>query len=209
MHALFPGQTGILGYNNPMTDSIESKRQEFFTDLVKAQGEMQSVSKDSSNPHFKSKYASLAAVLDEIRPALNRNRLALMQPSTFKKSEDGLSTILCTNTIISHVNGFSLEFQSEMIIKASPSPQEQGSAMSYNRRYGLMSLFAIPADDDDGNEASNKSSDAEVLRVWTNAINAADAKKLSDLKRQLANASSLSEQVKSQLSSLIASKEQK
>ena len=38
--------------------------------LAKAQGEMENASKNSQNPHFKSKYADLAEILNTVRPVL-------------------------------------------------------------------------------------------------------------------------------------------
>jgi len=40
--------------------------------FIKAQKEIHNARLDSSNPHFKSKYASLEAVLDAVKPTLNK-----------------------------------------------------------------------------------------------------------------------------------------
>ena len=48
---------------------------ELATALAKAQGELKHASKDSVNPHFRSKYADLASVWEACREALSTNLL--------------------------------------------------------------------------------------------------------------------------------------
>jgi hypothetical protein len=47
--------------------------------LIKAQGEMQSVTKQGKNPAFRSKYMTLDSILDAVRPILAKNNLMLTQ----------------------------------------------------------------------------------------------------------------------------------
>ena len=47
--------------------------------LLQAQAQMGKLSKDSYNPHFKNKYASLAEVLDTVRQPLTDAGLVLYQ----------------------------------------------------------------------------------------------------------------------------------
>ncbi len=49
--------------------------------LVKAQSEMSHAAFDQTNPHFKSKFASLKSVIDAVKPALNANGIAYVQRS--------------------------------------------------------------------------------------------------------------------------------
>ena len=49
-----------------------------FAALAKAQAAMDNVVKDSANPHFKSRFASLAAVRDVVIPALAEQGLSLI-----------------------------------------------------------------------------------------------------------------------------------
>ena len=53
-----------------------------FAAMVTAAGEMKNPPKDSVNPHFKSRYADLATVLDTVRPVLAKHRLAVVQMPT-------------------------------------------------------------------------------------------------------------------------------
>lgn len=124
----------------------------FVKAQVVAQQAMGNVEKDSANPHLKNKYASLKAVLEVVRPALSTNGILIRQPSSFVKRLDGV--VLLTETRLYHVEGAGEVFTAEMGVKWPMSAQEQGSAISYNRRYSLMGIFSLAAEDDDGNEAS-------------------------------------------------------
>ena len=54
--------------------------------LVKAQAEIKPITKDSTNPAFRSKYTSLDAIMEVVRPVLAKNGLIVVQsgwtPST-------------------------------------------------------------------------------------------------------------------------------
>lgn len=125
--------------------------------LVKAQAEIKGVAKDSVNPHFKSKFASLDAITDAVKPVLSKHGLAVIQGTVPTTDEAGLLTALVVETMLLHTSG-------EWISNAVGIPldkataQGAGSATTYGRRYGLAAFFAITNDeDDDGNEASERS----------------------------------------------------
>lgn len=131
------------------------------------QTKMEKVKKDSNNPYFKSKYASLSNILESIQLPMAESGLAFSQ----LPDGDSLTTIL--------IHPESGEFiQSSYSIKPIPeytkekdrdgnviyrgesyvSPQAIGSAVSYARRYALCSILGINVgdEDDDGNHASGK-----------------------------------------------------
>ena len=116
--------------------------------FLAAQREFKNVAKDKDNPFFKSKYADLAAVLEEIIPELNSHGICVFQSPAKKDGEVELTTTLF------HESG---EWVSG-VASAKPAkdgPQEYGSVVTYLRRYALMALCGITgADDDDGNTAS-------------------------------------------------------
>lgn len=114
--------------------------------LIKAQGAFKPAVKDAVNPHFKSRYVTLQAVIDAVLPALHANGFALVQATSV---EDG-KTIL--RTTLAHVSGESVcSFYPVHPVKADP--QGEGSALTYARRYALMALCGIAPEDDDGNAA--------------------------------------------------------
>lgn len=120
--------------------------------LAKAQGEMSPASKDSINPHFKSKYADLASAWAAAQGPLSRNGLALVQ--AFGPGE-GRDTVIDTRLI--HTSGQWME-SSLTIYQDSQkpmTPQQLGSCITYYRRYSQMAILNIvPDDDDDGSLAS-------------------------------------------------------
>lgn len=118
--------------------------------LAKAQGMMESALKDSANPYFKSKYASLDAVWDAIRKPLSSNGLSVIQ--TIEGSGDNINI----TTTLAHSSGQWIS-SSFPIVVGRPKPQELGSVITYMRRYALSSLVGVTADeDDDGNAAQDQ-----------------------------------------------------
>lgn len=116
--------------------------------LIKAQKEMGTAIKDSSNPYFKSHYADLNAIREACMPALNNNNIAVLQPIV---QIDGKNFV---KTLLLHESGESVECFTEIIYSKLNDAQSQGSGITYARRYGLQSLVNVGAEDDDGNKAS-------------------------------------------------------
>lgn len=110
--------------------------------LAKAQGQMQSADKDATNPHFKSKYATLASVWDAARAPLANNQLSISQPVT-----NGVVT-----TILMHSSGQWISSDMPLILSKNDM-QGMGSAISYARRFAMSAMIGITQDDDDGNAA--------------------------------------------------------
>lgn len=119
---------------------------ELATALSKAQGQIDDATKTGMNPAFRSKYADLAAVRAVIRDPLANNDLAVVQ---LPRSVDGAVEV---ETMIIHKSG-------EFIAETLRMPVNKwdahgiGSGITYGRRYGLMSMLGLAADDDDGNGA--------------------------------------------------------
>jgi len=126
--------------------------------LAKAQAKMGRAVKDSTNSAFKSKYADLASVMDACLPALNEAGIAVIQP--FHQDEFGRYV----KTILVHESGETLECVIPLILGKNDM-QGLGSAITYARRYGLMSMAGIAPEDDDGNAAvaSTRNIQAEAL----------------------------------------------
>ena len=118
--------------------------------LLKAQKEMQNAKKGANNPFFKSKYADLNSVREACMPLLNENGILVLQPMV---TVDGSEYI---KTILFHESGETIESFTKILCKSQNDPQAYGSGVTYARRYGLQSLIAIGADDDDGNSASKE-----------------------------------------------------
>ncbi len=121
--------------------------------LAKAQTEIGIAAFDSKNPHFNSKYASLAAVAEAAKP-LAAHGIAVLQPASTRRDEKGVMVVV--KTILAHSSGEWIA--DEIAMKpAQDTPQAIGSALTYGRRYLLASFVGIASDeDDDGNAASPK-----------------------------------------------------
>jgi hypothetical protein len=118
--------------------------------LLKAQKSITFASKDSLNPHFKSKYADLGSVIEAVKPALNDSGIAFVQ--TTGTSDPG---ILAMTTRLLHESGEWMEDTATCPLPKN-DPQGYGSACTYLRRYSLAAIVGLYQDDDDGNGASGK-----------------------------------------------------
>ena len=139
--------------------------------LLKAQRSIKFASKDAKNPHFKSTYADLPAVIDAIKPALNDAGIVFLQ--TFSPSETGF---IAVTTRLMHETGEWIEDTATVPLPKS-DPQGYGSAATYARRYSLAAITGLYQDDDDGNAASN-AKPAQIAKVT--AKQAADLQALAD-----------------------------
>jgi hypothetical protein len=103
------------------------------------------ITKDATNPHFHSKFASLDNIIETIRIPLASRGLAFSQ----FPDGDGLTTILLHSP-----SGEWMKATANLKL-AKEDPQGQGSAYTYHRRYALAAMLGLATeDDDDGNEAS-------------------------------------------------------
>lgn len=100
--------------------------------------------KDKKNPYFNSSYADINVIIKVIKPILIAEKLYFTQPIIKNK----------VYTII-HDSESEAEYpakdEREGIEIQSIKPQERGSEITFYRRYGLVSLFGLEAEDDDAN----------------------------------------------------------
>ncbi len=125
--------------------------------LAKAQGQMKPAAFDASNPHFRSRYATLASIMEACRPALSAAGIAVMQGTSIEPE----SLRVLVTTLLTHSSGEWIK-ETLSIKPAKDDAQSIGSAVSYARRYCLSALVGIVADDDDdGNAAVGRPSDKQ------------------------------------------------
>jgi hypothetical protein len=122
--------------------------------LAKAQAAFKPAVKDASNPFFKSKYCDLAGALDAVRDALSANGLALVQ-----STDAGDKLVLHTTLLHSSGEWISGTYP---ITAVKTDPQGIGSAVTYARRYSLMALLGIAAEDDDGEAAHGRTAKVDA-----------------------------------------------
>jgi len=142
--------------------------------LEKFQGLVGAVKKDGNNPYFKSKYATLNSVLETIGKHLETCGLLVVQNPMVDKLE----------TIIFDVeSGESIK--SEIPYIQISDMQKLGSAITYARRYALMSMLNLEAEDDDGNGTMPKKEEVKEEKmtaeqeVWLKEHNADFGKMLA------------------------------
>ena len=138
--------------------SFTDDRKELAAALVKAQASMGAAVKDSKNPHYRSSYASLSAVIGAVIPALNAQGVAVMQLPHLDESYVQLTTILM------HTSGQMLSSTVATPMGKKQDAQAVGSAITYLRRYALQSIMGLPVEDDDGNAASRRTVQASQRR---------------------------------------------
>ena len=125
-------------------DSIK----ELSAAMAKAFPAIEGAIKGKANPAFRSKYADLTSVVDAIKPALADHGL------WFRQVTHSVEGGVCVETVIHHESGQSLPCGPLFVPATKHDAQGFGSALTYCRRYSLMTAFGVPAEDDDGNAAS-------------------------------------------------------
>ena len=126
--------------------------------FVKAKRAFEPALKDKTNPAFRAKYADLGACIDAVEDALLTNGNAFLQ-ETFEDS-----TGVTVETVFLHESGEQMRCGKLHVPAAKQDPQGYGSALTYARRYSLMTACGIAPEDDDGN-AATKSPKAHIKGV--------------------------------------------
>lgn len=120
---------------------------ELYDAMAQAFPEIEGAVKDSTNPHFKSKYADLTSVVMAIKPALAKHGLFFRQASHV--ADGGV----CVETFICHKSGQEVSCGLFYAPAIKQDAQGYGSALTYARRYSLSAAFGVCPEDDDGNAA--------------------------------------------------------
>lgn len=133
-----------------------------FRALSEFQNKIDVVKKDADNPFFKSNYAPLETILPAIKKFLLESGLSFTQ---IPAENTSLTTIIVHVTTGEYISG-TMQLSPVKEYKKNKAgeidttcgyitPQAQGSAITYARRYMLVSMLGLNTDkDDDGNEAS-------------------------------------------------------
>lgn len=124
------------------TKDINAALHDFQRDLPR-------VGKTAVNSHFKSTYADLSSVVSAVLPILNAHGIAWVEQP---RITDGTFTLHCE---LNHVeSGTSIDGDWPLPDPAKTDPQKLGSALTYGRRYMLLTLTGIAPDDDDDDGAA-------------------------------------------------------
>jgi len=137
--------------------------------LVKVQAALKPVKRESRNEFFKANYADLSTIMEEARPLLAANGLAVMQfagetkvlGTEHETDKDGVVTDLLVGsigltTILAHESGEWIGETME-IPYALEGPQKAMAALTYARRGAFAAAVGVVSEeDDDGNTASER-----------------------------------------------------
>lgn len=150
------------------------KTDQLFKALFAAQAELKHAEKSSNNPHFKSKYADLPTVLDTAKPVLKEYGLGV----NHVRGQDAAGREILVTTLF-HADSGQWMRSYALLNPTKNDPQGMGSAITYNRRYDLQSILGMAADDDDGNAASQATSQKQQASSLTDAMVKAQEEKLA------------------------------
>jgi len=132
---------------------------QLYAALAEAQAIMPNAVLNKINPHYKSRYADLAAIRDATLPALTKHGLSIVQYTAIDESGN-----LLLHTRLAHKSGHWVEGIYPLPI-ALDKPQAMGSALTYARRYEWASICGIAAEeDDDANAAMGAVNNGKLKR---------------------------------------------
>ena len=113
--------------------------------------------KDSTNPHYGNSYISLGALLSAVLPRLNKLGLVLTQePVTLGEDRPGLRTTI-VHTEAGPAEPYASLASTVPLVLERENSQGLGSALTYTKRYALISILGLDADEDDDGEAASNS----------------------------------------------------
>ena len=127
------------------------KDRNIYSVILQARGMIGAVSKNAKNPFFKSNYADINNVIETITPVCESLGIVFTQ---CPKVIDGKDVLYTRLTLQDNTESF---IDSEVrLLLPSADMQKLGSAITYARRYALISMFGLETEDDDGQSASKK-----------------------------------------------------
>ena len=116
-----------------------------YARLAAAQADMANPAFDKENPHFRNKFASLAAIRNAIIPTLAKHGLACVQ-------------VVEGGRVVTRVygpDGDRIDLAG-VPVTLGGTPQSNGSELTYAKRYSLSAAFCVVGDDDDDGEAATQ-----------------------------------------------------
>lgn len=133
-----------------MATSTSAKASNVYEALLQIQkGGIEGIVKDAKNPHFKNTYITLGALLEKVLPALAEKGVLLSQIPVEINGAPALTTLFIHPASDTQLGG------SVPLMLERDNPQGLGSAITYARRYALMSMLGLVADEDDDGQAAS------------------------------------------------------
>jgi len=115
--------------------------------MMAAQAEMPKLELNAYNDFTKTHYTDMGEVVRTAMPILRKHGLVLMQPVTSEGAQIGVETILIHTESGEYISvKATMETQAE---KGKSFMQVAGSAVSYLRRYGIISALVMYSDENE------------------------------------------------------------
>jgi hypothetical protein len=149
------------------------KENNIYQAILQAQGMIGSVTKNAKNPFFKSNYADINNVIESISPVCQSLGIVFTQcPKVTENNADVLVTRL---TLQDNPKEF-IESEVRLFLPTADM-QKLGSAITYARRYALISMFGLETEDDDAQSVSkhptaSQKRSAEIIKAMDKLVEA-------------------------------------
>lgn len=130
-----------------------------YEKLFKIQQMNLTLTKNAKNPFFNSSYLTLDELNKKLNPILNDLKLLVIH----RTSKRNVITEVIDIENLDYVN--STVKSSFAIPETITDPQKMGSAITYAKRYNLVQLFNIVADEDDDGNATKQTKQNDVEEI--------------------------------------------
>jgi hypothetical protein len=108
---------------------------------------------DSTNPHYGSKFTSLAQINRKVTPVLIECGLRWSAIPGFISNGDGRPEPVLSYQLVHADSGTRIEGQM-LLLLSKGDPQGQGAAITYARRYSISAVLDLVSEEDDDGEAA-------------------------------------------------------
>jgi len=143
----------------PKAKSKNAKELSLRDAITEARKHFRPIKKTAINPHMKNRYATLEEIIDAIVEPLAAFGINIMQTP---RKIDGEWVMV---TVISKGDEVIEEHFPLLIGSSNSNPMQSfGGACSYARRYSLLGLFCLAAEDDDGESVGKVAPAKEPLK---------------------------------------------
>ena len=124
--------------------------------IAKIQQEIGVMQKDTKGYNYK--YFDINQLLEKLEPICKKHKVLLTQP-------------IRGNDLVTEIHDLDSEevFSGSMSLPEGVKPQDMGSAITYYRRYSIVSLFGIQAEDDDAKIANGSKKESAGKQAYNTA----------------------------------------
>lgn len=136
----------ITDYSPATTRCMSEDIRQLAQSFLLAKKEFVATGKSARNEHQKYSYAKIGDIYNAVEEALMKNNIWIVHFSSFDNDKEILYTRL-----IHTLTGQFIE-DARLIESEKPGNQAKGAANTYIKKYAVLSLCAISAEDDDANE---------------------------------------------------------